>query len=187
MNKIIYAYVLSRFRRVRFFATQWAAIYQAPLSMGFSRQESWSGLPCPPAGRFFTTSATWEAPDHQRFHVIYSIDLTVFFKNLPGDFPVGIPISWIAGLHYLLHIHALIFAQDCFSFIFIACSRLDPLKWDLNLVFRFLPHIIRGFFSFSWKVLAWFSCKNSVKRSCPLLFIFNSFLFFRLASQLTGS
>ena len=52
---------------------------QAPLSMGFSRQEYWSGLPCPPpgdlpdpgikpvslrspalAGGFFTTSATWE-------------------------------------------------------------------------------------------------------------------------------
>ena len=49
--------------------------------MGFSRQEYWSGLPCPPpgnlpnlgikpeslttpelAGRFFTTSTTWKAP-----------------------------------------------------------------------------------------------------------------------------
>ena len=52
------------------FATPWTAC-QAPLSMGFSRQEYWSGLPCPPpedlpdpgmepashalAGRFFTT------------------------------------------------------------------------------------------------------------------------------------
>ena len=54
--------------------------HQAPLSMGFSRQEYWSGLPCPPprdlpnagikpaslkfstlADGFFTTSATWEA------------------------------------------------------------------------------------------------------------------------------
>ena len=53
---------------------------QAPLSFGFSRQEFWSGLPCPPpgdlpdagilpafftspvfAGRLFTISATWEA------------------------------------------------------------------------------------------------------------------------------
>ena len=53
---------------------------QAPLSIGFSRQEYWNGLPCPPpwdlpnpgikptslmapalAGEFFTTSATWEA------------------------------------------------------------------------------------------------------------------------------
>ena len=62
----------------------WPTLYdpvdscQAPLSMGFSRQEYWSGLPCPPAGDlpdpgiepaspalpggFFATSATWEAP-----------------------------------------------------------------------------------------------------------------------------
>ena len=29
-------------------ATIWTVAYQAPLSMGFSRQEYWSGLPCPP-------------------------------------------------------------------------------------------------------------------------------------------
>ena len=33
--------------RVRLFATPWTAAYQAPLSMGFSRQECWSGLPVP--------------------------------------------------------------------------------------------------------------------------------------------
>ena len=32
------------------FATQWTVAHQAPLSMEFSRQEYWSGLPCPPAG-----------------------------------------------------------------------------------------------------------------------------------------
>ena len=61
------------------FETLWAVAPQAPLSMGFSRQEYWSGLPFPPPGdlpnlgiksmsfrspaladRFFTTSATWE-------------------------------------------------------------------------------------------------------------------------------
>ena len=63
-------------------ATLWTVACQAPLSMGFSRQEYWSGLPFPSpgdlpdpgieptslaspalAGRFFTTSATWEAPE----------------------------------------------------------------------------------------------------------------------------
>ena len=58
----------------------WTIAHQGPLPMGFSRQEYWSGLPCPPpgdlpnprieptslvspalAGRFFTTSTTWEA------------------------------------------------------------------------------------------------------------------------------
>ena len=73
--------VLSCFSRVRLFATLWTAAQQAPLSMGFSSQEHWSGLPFPSpgdlpdpgiepmtllfpalAGRFFTTNATWEAP-----------------------------------------------------------------------------------------------------------------------------
>ena len=30
---------------VRLFATPWTAVYQAPPSMGFSRQEYWSGVP----------------------------------------------------------------------------------------------------------------------------------------------
>ena len=42
--------VLSSFSPVQLFATLWAVAHQAPLSMGFSRQEYWSGLPCPPPG-----------------------------------------------------------------------------------------------------------------------------------------
>ena len=42
--------VLSHFSRVRLFATPWTVACQAPLSMGFSSQEYWSGLPCPPQG-----------------------------------------------------------------------------------------------------------------------------------------
>ena len=74
-------YVLSCFRCVQLCVTLWTATGQAPLSIGFSRQEYWSGLTCPPpgdlpdwgiepapvmspalVGRFFITSATWEAP-----------------------------------------------------------------------------------------------------------------------------
>ena len=33
---------------VQFYVTLWTVGHQAPLSMGFSRQEYWSGLPCPP-------------------------------------------------------------------------------------------------------------------------------------------
>ena len=73
--------MLSRFSHVLLFATPWTVAHQAPLSMGFSRQEYWSGLPYLPPGdlpdtgiepaplmspalavEFFTTSATWEAP-----------------------------------------------------------------------------------------------------------------------------
>ena len=40
--------LLSRFSHVRLCATPQTAAHQAPLSMGFSRQEHWSGLPFPP-------------------------------------------------------------------------------------------------------------------------------------------
>ena len=75
------ACMLSHFSSVWFFAMLWIIAHQAPKSKGFSSQECWSGLPCPPAGdlpdpgiklgslishalagSFFTTSATWEAP-----------------------------------------------------------------------------------------------------------------------------
>ena len=42
--------MLGRFSCVRLFATLWTAAHQAALTMGFSRQEHWSGLPCPPPG-----------------------------------------------------------------------------------------------------------------------------------------
>ena len=38
------------FSRVQLFVTLWAVACQAPLSMEFSRQEYWSGLPCLPPG-----------------------------------------------------------------------------------------------------------------------------------------
>ena len=39
--------LLSCFSHVRLCATPKMAAHQAPLSLGFSRQEHWSGLPCP--------------------------------------------------------------------------------------------------------------------------------------------
>ena len=42
---------LSHFSHIQLFATQWIAAHQAPLSMGFSVQEYWSGLPFPNAGK----------------------------------------------------------------------------------------------------------------------------------------
>ena len=42
--------MLSRFSHVRLFVTPWTVPHQAPLSMGFLRQEYWSGLPLPSPG-----------------------------------------------------------------------------------------------------------------------------------------
>ena len=47
--------------RIQLLATPWTAAYQAPLSMGFSRQECWSGLPLPsPKGSRQVLFQMWE-------------------------------------------------------------------------------------------------------------------------------
>ena len=75
--------VLSHFIHFQLFVTPWTVAQQAHLSLGVSRQESWSGLQCPSprdvpnpgikptslmspalAGAFFTTSATLKALNH---------------------------------------------------------------------------------------------------------------------------
>ena len=47
ITTLLSGYVLSHFSRVQFSVTLWALAHQAPLSVGYSRQEYWSGLPCP--------------------------------------------------------------------------------------------------------------------------------------------
>ena len=47
INTVLLLLLLSRLSRVRLCATPYTAAYQAPLSLGFSRQEHWSGLPFP--------------------------------------------------------------------------------------------------------------------------------------------
>ena len=42
--------VFSRFSCIHFFATWWTTASQAPLTVGISQQECWSGFPCPPPG-----------------------------------------------------------------------------------------------------------------------------------------
>ena len=46
--------MLARFSHVQLSATLWTVAHQAPLSMGFSRQEHCSGLLCPPTGDLLT-------------------------------------------------------------------------------------------------------------------------------------
>ena len=76
----MHVHVLSPCSHVQLSTILWTAAHQAPLSMRLSRQEYWSGLPCPPLGNlpspgiqpmslmspalargFITTSTTWEA------------------------------------------------------------------------------------------------------------------------------
>ena len=101
--------VLSCFGHVRLFVTPWTVACQASLSMGFSKQGYWSGLPSPPPGdlphpgikpaslmspaladRFFTLSITWEALNSYAcvsisHSVVSNIPTTIYkIKGLPG-------------------------------------------------------------------------------------------------------
>ena len=95
------ACMLSCFSHVRLFATLWTVARQAPLSMGFSRQDYWSGLPFPSqgdlpnpgikptsllspalAGGFFTASATWEALFVPKWHCIVHVRQSLSLSTL---------------------------------------------------------------------------------------------------------
>ena len=68
------------FSHVRLFVTPWTVARQAPLSMGFSRQGYWSGLPCPPPG---------DLPDPG----IKSRPPALQADSLPSE-PPGKPVWW---------------------------------------------------------------------------------------------
>ena len=84
--------MLNHFSCVQYFAISWIVAHEDPLSLVFSRQGYWSRLSFPPpgdlpdpgiepvsltspalAGAFFTTSATWEAPDRRDYIPINSL------------------------------------------------------------------------------------------------------------------
>ena len=88
--------MLSWFDHAWLFATLWTIADQAPLSMGFSRQEYCSGLQCPSPGdcpyseiqpvslgppalaeRFFTTTSIWEAHTVVQFSSVAQLCLTL--------------------------------------------------------------------------------------------------------------
>ena len=90
--------MLSHFSCVQLFATLWTVARQAAVSIGFSRQEYWSGLPCPPPGDLpdpglepislispalaggFTARTTWEA--QMKMTKSSDADINVFILDM---------------------------------------------------------------------------------------------------------
>ena len=79
-SRVLTCVLLSCLSHIRVVATAWTVAHQAPLSMRFSSQDYWTGLPCPPPGdlphpgiepmslispalssSLFPTSTTWKA------------------------------------------------------------------------------------------------------------------------------
>ena len=78
--------------RVRLFATPWAAPYQAPLSMGFSRQKYWSGVPS-------VKSKTPHCNRHKKYHDKY----TMVSLKFPLYWPYSPRVAGSCLLHRLNH------------------------------------------------------------------------------------
>ena len=64
--------MLSLLSRVWLFATLWTVAHQAPLSLGFYRQEHWSELPHPPLGMFLTQGSNLFLPHYR--HILYCLE-----------------------------------------------------------------------------------------------------------------
>ena len=113
------AYVLSHFRHVQLFATLWTVACQALLSMGFSRQEYWRGLPFPPpflpdsgiepkspvspalAGRFFTTVPPGKPLKHRTTRKSLKVFSIVGYYKIVNVIPCAIQYILAVYLFYI--------------------------------------------------------------------------------------
>ena len=104
----------NHFSCVQLYAILWNIVCQAPLSMGFSRQEYWSRLPCIPpehllntgiepwslmspalAGGFFTTGATWKAHIISRRYLCMCAQLCLTLFDPMDCSPLGSSVHGI--------------------------------------------------------------------------------------------
>ena len=100
----------------------WTVAHQAPLSMGFSRQEYWSGLPCPPSG---------DLPDSGiKLASLMSLTSPVLAGEL-----FTIPATWETN-HLLLNIGKSLKIGNNFSFLFFFWS-LFSAKITINRLKNF--------------------------------------------------
>ena len=122
----------SHFSCIWLFATLWTIAHQAPLSMGFSRQEYWSGMPCPPtvdilnpnlpasaclsctAGKFFTTAPPGTPITELSSHILSgSAGKESAYRWGRLDFIPGLGRSPGEGHSYPLQYCGLENAMDC--------------------------------------------------------------------------
>ena len=114
--------MLTHFSHVQLFVTLWTVVCQAPLSMGFSRQEHRNWLPCPSpgklpnpgiklasftsptlAGRFFTTESSGSPVPY---------DLILTYLYLERLFPLRLQ-SQALSIHELGCMYWILFSQTC--------------------------------------------------------------------------
>ena len=105
--KLLLLLLLTRFSRVRLCATQQTAAHRGPLSLGLSRQEYWSGLPCPSLGDLPNPGIKLGSPalqvnslpaklsvlispwclKHSLISHIFQVDSSILLNKLKRNFP----------------------------------------------------------------------------------------------------
>ena len=86
--------------RVQLLVNPWTAAYQAPLSMAFSRQEYWSGVPVPSLGgiaRLNISICNFDRYLQIAVYMFYYFELTskIYEEPIFPVFRVFFPLSWI--------------------------------------------------------------------------------------------
>ena len=108
---------------VRFFATPWTAAYQAPLSMGFSRQEYWSGVPFPSPGHLPNPGIEPRFPVQQAHAlpseppgnpgIMYHAKGFKLRKKLVPTFQTGVRLKTLGVRTHITHFFYLQIASMC--------------------------------------------------------------------------
>ena len=146
--------MLSHFSHIQHFVTLWTVTRQSPLSMGFSRQEYWSRLPCPPPG---------DLPDP------CEMDLTSLnlLHWLAGSLPLVPP-----GKHTTMSIYSHI-VYRCFCATWTTMSIYSHIvyhcfcaTWTTMSIYS---HIVYRCFCATAAELS--SCRENVRITNPKLFI----------------
>ena len=104
--------MLSRFGRVQLFATPRTTACQAPLSMGFSRQQYWRGLPSPPPGDLPNPGSSQRQQNSPLHH--YNGPLTVCSGKHqgPSHLSISLTLTQVTGVGgYLVSVQEAWWAQ----------------------------------------------------------------------------
>ena len=131
---------------VRLLATPWTAAYQAPLSMGLSRQEYWSGVPLPSP---INTFNLFQIP------MKYVLLLSHFMiRNWDSGKIINLPgVMWMVseGIYQNSNPRSLIqnWALDLMLYCLQFITELLVLKTELHLISPSLPLVLQMQFSFS--------------------------------------
>ena len=109
--------------RVWLLATPWTAAYLAPLSMGFSRQEYWSGVPSPSPSSLSSHKQLWKC---------------LLFPPLPLKFIFSFPLPLTVSFPFFSSLH--LFAPLLsFHFFFLTCSLTKSHNLFLDICRKVSP------------------------------------------------